>query len=639
KSIGQAAFFQCTALKSVTIEEGVESIRMNAFSTCTSLKSVTIPGSVTSIGLSAFYKCTALESVTILSGSTKIDNNAFFGDTNLTKVYFAGTEEQWESIKGAFPNASVFYKLTITANDQTYTYDGQPHGEADPPYNDPDMIKEKVTVKGLLDGDEVTSIVLTGTKTEIGEYKDAIEITGFTINNDPDAKNKYAVTTIPGKLTIKSLDPIVYNITAVENDTAWGTVTGAGTYDADADVTLTAIPNDGYVFDCWTEGGTRVDGAGAEYTFTASCARNLVANFRKVNLTGIEDREYTGEAITQDNLIVDRDGVDVKLEADTDYTVSYEDNKDAGQATVIVDFMKDFTGRASGTFQITPKPVTITVDSASKTQNETDPGFTGTVEGLVKDGDLGEIAYVREGSDEDPGTYEGVLTAEYTDNDNYNVTVKKGDFTIEEASAPVEEPEEPQEPEPQKPQKEKEEKEEPEEEPLPFKDVQKTDYFYDAVKWAWEKGMTAGVSEDLFGPALGCTRAQFVTLLYGAAGSPEVSGDMPFSDVPEDLYFYRPVLWAYQNGITAGNSDGTFGAAQTVTRAQAVTMLYGMKGRPEVSGDMPFSDVPEDAYYYTPVLWAYGQGITAGTGDGAFSPEDPCTRAQIVTMLCAALTE
>ena len=246
-------------------------------------------------------------------------------------------------------------------------------------------------------------------------------------------------------------------------------------------------------------------------------------------------------------------------------------------------------------------------------------------------GSVTDVADSAEGNNPVADGYK-ILHGDEDVTENYVITTVAGTLTI----LPAEEtPEE----KPQKPQKEKEEKEEPEEETLPFKDVQKTDYFYDAVKWAWEKGMTAGVTEDLFGPALGCTRAQFVTLLYGAAGSPEVSGDMPFSDVPEDLYFYKPVLWAYQNGITAGNSDGTFGAAQTVTRAQAVTMLYGMKGRPEVSGDMPFSDVPEDAYYYAPVLWAYGQGITAGTGEGAFSPEDPCTRAQIVTMLCAALTE
>ncbi len=171
----------------------------------------------------------------------------------------------------------------------------------------------------------------------------------------------------------------------------------------------------------------------------------------------------------------------------------------------------------------------------------------------------------------------------------------------------------------------------------PFTDVAETDYFYSPVMWAVENGITAGTSATTFGPALTCTRGQIVTMLWAAAGKPEpTTTENPFTDVAETDYFYKAVLWAVENGITTGTSATTFGPALTCTRAQAVTFLWKNAGAPEVEGELAFTDVAADAYYYNAVLWAVANGVTAGTSETTFGSNDSCTRGQIVTFLYAA---
>ena len=174
---------------------------------------------------------------------------------------------------------------------------------------------------------------------------------------------------------------------------------------------------------------------------------------------------------------------------------------------------------------------------------------------------------------------------------------------------------------------------------LPFTDVAVTDYYYDAVLWAAENGITGGVDDTHFAPNAPCTRAQAVTFLWRAAGSPAPkSGAMPFTDVAEGAYYYDAVLWAVANGITDGVDDTHFAPNATCTRAQIVTFLWRAQGNPEAGTDKPFTDVAEGAYYYDAVLWAVANGVTDGTGDGStFSPGEDCTRAQIVTFLFRCL--
>ena len=171
--------------------------------------------------------------------------------------------------------------------------------------------------------------------------------------------------------------------------------------------------------------------------------------------------------------------------------------------------------------------------------------------------------------------------------------------------------------------------------PFPFTDVTEEDYSREAVEWAVDNGVTSGTTPTTFSPKADAARAQVITSLWAAAGSPEpTTAENPFTDVSENDYFYKAVLWAYENGITSGVSSDLFGADDTVTRAQAITFLWAAAGSPEPTlAENPFADVSEDDYYYKAVLWAYENGITVGTGAATFSPDAECLREQIITFL------
>lgn len=167
-----------------------------------------------------------------------------------------------------------------------------------------------------------------------------------------------------------------------------------------------------------------------------------------------------------------------------------------------------------------------------------------------------------------------------------------------------------------------------------FADVAPGAYYHDAVVWAVEKGVTGGTGEGRFSPDAPCTRAQTVTFLWRAAGSPAPSGkENPFKDVAPGAYYHDAVLWAVEKGITGGTAADTFSPEAVVTRGQTAAFLHRAAGSPAAKGDSSFKDVASGAYYYDAVLWAAEKGITGGTGEGRFDPGAPCTRAQIVTFL------
>ena len=172
-------------------------------------------------------------------------------------------------------------------------------------------------------------------------------------------------------------------------------------------------------------------------------------------------------------------------------------------------------------------------------------------------------------------------------------------------------------------------------ETLDFADVSTDAYYYEAVKWAAKKGITGGIGNGLFGPNQPCTRAQIVTFLWRAAGSPEPKAMSSFSDVSADSYYAKAVAWAVENGITTGTGDGKFSPDATCTRAQSVTFLFRAIGK-LVDSKAEFSDVLTDSYYANAVAWAVENGVTNGIGDGLFGPDNSCTRAQIVTFLFRA---
>ena len=165
-----------------------------------------------------------------------------------------------------------------------------------------------------------------------------------------------------------------------------------------------------------------------------------------------------------------------------------------------------------------------------------------------------------------------------------------------------------------------------------FADVPTNSYYADAVLWAAKNGITGGIGNGLFGPNQPCTRAQIVTFLWRVAGSPEPKAMSSFADVSTDAYYAKAVAWAVENGITTGTGDGKFSPDATCTRAQSVTFLFRAIGK-LVDSKAEFSDVLADSYYANAVDWAVENGVTNGIGDGLFGPNNSCTRAQIVTFL------
>ena len=169
----------------------------------------------------------------------------------------------------------------------------------------------------------------------------------------------------------------------------------------------------------------------------------------------------------------------------------------------------------------------------------------------------------------------------------------------------------------------------------PFVDVAEDSWYINYVLWAVENGVTTGTSDTTFSPDQNVTRAQAVTFLYAAAGKPEVTGTNPFVDVAETDWFYDAVLWASQTGVTSGVDDAHFAPDAECVREQVVTFLYAFKGRPEAAAEVTFTDVKPGDWYYAPVAWAVENGVTSGMDDGTFGVGVTCTRAQMVTFLYA----
>lgn len=166
-----------------------------------------------------------------------------------------------------------------------------------------------------------------------------------------------------------------------------------------------------------------------------------------------------------------------------------------------------------------------------------------------------------------------------------------------------------------------------------FTDVSSDKYYYDAVNWAVQKGITSGTSANTFSPNASCTRGQMVQFLYKMSGSPAVSGNLAFTDVSSTAYYRNAVIWASQKGITGGTSANTFSPNASCTRGQMVQFLYKMNGSPAVSGRLAFADVSSTAYYRNAVIWASQKGITGGTSANTFSPNTSCTRGQMAVFL------
>jgi hypothetical protein len=385
------------------------------------------------------------------------------------------------------------------------------------------------------------------------------------------------------------------------------TQTNAGSY------TVTVSLNDTANTE-WTDGTT----AAKEYTFTISAAKLTVTALDKRITAGQSAPDLTTPVLGEDYKVDGLLGQDALTAVtltygetpDTSKTGSYTINISAEQANY------DIT-TVPGTLTITPRPssgggsTTYPVNTPNKTENGTvtvspryaERGDTVTITVKPDDGfKLDELTVTDKNGNELKLTDKG--------NGKYTFTMPASKVEIKATFVK-------------------------EVETSPFSDVSTSAYYYEAVKWAQEKGITGGIGNGLFGPNQPCTRAQIVTFLWRAAGSPEPKAMSSFADVSTDAYYAKAVAWAVENGITTGTGDGKFSPDAACTRAQSVTFLFRAIGK-LVDSKAEFSDVLTDSYYANAVAWAVENGVTNGIGDGLFGPDNSCTRAQIVTFLFRA---
>ena len=336
----------------------------------------------------------------------------------------------------------------------------------------------------------------------------------------------------------------------------------------------------------------------------------------------IADQTYTGSGLTPEVKVTKNNQV-----INEDFDVTYTDNTNVGTATATVKVGDTVIGTATFNIVKAKPTISITAEPASLVGGGK---VTLTVTGVPEEGNVTVTCDNGITVDSENGTYSAVLpnrtvsytfTANYDESTNYTAASAKCEVSVirrYSSSTTVT----------------------PEPEPTPddsskYADVPTNAYFADAVKWAVDKSVTNGLSDTTFGPYESCTRAQIVTFLWRAAGSPEPKAASSFTDVPASAYYAKAVAWAVENGITNGMTETTFAPNATCTRGQSVTFLYrALKGT--ASGSTNFTDVKSDAFYADAINWAVANNVTNGTSNTTFSPNADCTRAEIVTFLYRA---
>ncbi len=545
--IGQGAFYSCSKLAQVDWPSGLESMGKEAFVLCTALKEVEISGSVQEIPEMAFWGCTALESVVLQEGVTTIGKNAFdlteeIWNDDYTEASYVNENPQLKSINIPSTVTSVgeYFLRGIKENNETaLIFEG----------NTPPTFESKALAGISGEGVNQPTVYYPAEAVEAYTAKGSDLVTNNLVSAPEEGEennNQYSLTVTPSATSVYENNTISFTVESTLPQDAALTVESS-----DTTVATAALSND--------QKSITVTGV-KEGTATITVSIKLgdvVLDSESVTVT-VDERGTSGSSSS----------------GTTRYTVSVEDTDNG-------------TVKVSPTRASKGSTVTITVTP--------DEGY-----------ELDKLVVTDKNSD----------TVKLTDKGDgkYTFTMPRSAVTVEATFAEIgTEPETPV-----------------------FADVPTSAYYYDAVLWAVENGVTEGTSATTFSPDMSCTRAQMVTFLWRAAGSPEpVTTTNPFTDVNSGVYYYDAVLWAVEQGITSGTSATTFAPDATCTRAQTVTFLYRAAGSPAVSGGS-FSDVSADAYYADAVVWAVSGGVTVGTSDTTFSPDMNCTRAQIVTFMYRA---
>ena len=578
-SIGDGAFYDMPLLKSADIPASVTKIGVRAFNWANTMDSLTFAkgSKLKEIGYAAFNKI-AVSEVTIPARVEKIDKQAFGNDSKLTTVLFEQGSALKEIGENAFFNCGKLTKL---------------------------ILPEGLTTIGNRafnnDNTSLAAVVIPSTVTRFGTE----------IYNTQNGCLYFANSEVYSRYT--NLQTVQCFMGVMNDGTfAPGTVFTTGT--------LSKPTKTGFKFIGWYENkdcsGTAVTNPTANKTYYAKWTAKQSQEapvaptlkdrtYTSIKLNTIEGAQYRcndGAWQTSPEF--------TGLTAGTTYTFEayYPEtaNSKASPASKAVEFS---TLRHSSGSSSNP---TYSVTTPSKSEN----GKVSLDKSTAKKGDTVTVTVTP-----DAGYQLDKLTV--TDkNGNVLKLTDKGDgkysFTMPDGKVEV------------KAVFAKEV------ETSPFGDVSTDAYYYKAVQWAKEKGITDGISSNLFGPKQPCTRSQIVTFLWRAAGSPEPKSTAAgMTDVVPGSYYAKAVAWAVENGITTGTAEGTFSPDATCTRAQAVTFLARAQNA-KATGKTAFSDVPADSYFADAVAWAQANGVTTGTSETTFSPDSDCTRAQIVTFLYRA---
>ena len=588
-SAGMFAF--CTALKTLKFPAQLESIGDSCFDQAGLAGDLVIPKSVKKIGFVAFRNCHGLTSITV-------EGNPTFSKGDKTYAFQYCNNLLW--MKANFN--IIKQVVNITTPDQY-------KGETFEPQNSSWFTADGKEVGSSTNIDQETTFYRWFTK------KVLLNANGGQNNGDIQEVYAFFAPALGETKTIQF--PSRYN-------------RGQVSYVVKVDDTK--FTRDGYTFKEWTG-----DAAGEKpyeigkhiYNYMPDA---IYAQWSKVIDEGtyfvspvIADQTYTGSAL-EPAVKVTKNG---EVISDTEYSVKYSANTNVGTATATVKVGDTVIGTATFNIVKAKPTVSITAEPASLVGGGK---VTLTVTGVPEEGNVTVTCDNGITVDSENGTYSAVLpnrtvsytfTANYDESTNYTATSAKCEVSVTRrySSSTTVTPEPTPEPTP--------------EETVKFSDVSTSAYYYDAVKWAVENGVTDGVSATLFAPYESCTRAQIVTFLWRAAGSPEPKTMSSFADVPASAYYAKAVAWAVENGITNGMTETMFAPNATCTRGQSVTFLYrALKGT--ASGSASFTDVKSDAFYADAVNWAVASDVTNGTSATTFSPNADCTRAEIVTFLYRA---
>ena len=660
--------------ENVVVPEGIKYIgadAFNAYSTQTpnnmeTLKSITLPESLVSIGKTAFRACKSLESITIPKNVSEIGDGAFLSCSSLTTVEILGPVKELTGTNGVFSGCTALKTVTLPdtlTNIGTGTFNGcaslekidLPAGLTEigrEAFNGCESLKEAVIPSGVT---EIPDYAFTGCLalekvelpegiTSIGEY--AFDLTaendgGDYVNENPKLKSiniPSTVTSISGNflggvkadgetaLIFEGENPPTFGSDALAGISGEGVNKPTVYYPAEAVDAYTAEDSDlvtNGLVSAPVEGGENNN----QYSLTVTPSASSVYENNTISFTvastlpkdAVLAVESSNTTVATATLSSDQKSVTVTGVKDGTATITVSIKMgDVVLASESVTVTVNERGTSSGgnssddndpTYSISA-PDKVTGGSIKVTPSRASAGTRVTITAKPSSGyELDELTVTDSKGNELKVTDRG--------NDKYTFQMPSGKVEVEVSFTKIED----------------------ETPPIPetdFVDVPANAYYADAVEWAVSKGITSGTSATTFSPDMSCTRAQMVTFLWRAAGSPAPKSTVnPFTDVQAGSYYYDAVLWAVEQGITSGTSATTFAPDATVTRGQTVTFLYRAAGSPAVTGGS-FADVAADAYYVDAVAWAVSENITAGTGNGLFSPDTACSRAQIVTFLYRA---